>query len=182
MENCKNKYADTFRLMIENSRILKDIKTLTVKEIQQKIFPDNITYVYDHIWKSKYTRHRAINYQTAYGLLPIIGKQNCPFCNRHTETMKHILLDCGKLTKIRCEITRWLKAINPNIKLDESLILIGKNIENDIERYIISEYKIAIWIIRNKVKFENAALKIQEVINKIESNVRFYLKHRKVLR
>ena len=101
----------------------------------------------------------------------------CPLCERKVESTQHILMDCGKLTQIRIKIKSWLDIIKPNTIWDRSLILTGESIENEISRYILSEYKIAIWFVRNKVKFERYVLNDQEVINKVESNVRFYLNH-----
>ena len=161
--------------MNKNAKLLKDIKCLTVKEIQQKVFPDRVTYVYEHIWKSKYSRHRTINYQIAYGLLPIVGKQACPFCARAQESIMHILLDCGKLTRIRDQVLAWLRCIKENTELGRKLVITGEEVTDEIERYILSEYKIAIWIARNKIKFENEKLIEQNIINRIECNVRFFI-------
>ena len=176
-EQCENKYRNTFNLMVKNASKLKSIKVLSTREIQQGIFPDQRTLVFDHIWKSEYSKHKAINYKTAYGLLPIVGRENCTFCGQETETTKHILLDCQKISEIRNKVRDWLNLLTPGIDLDKDLVISGVKIKDNVQRFILSEYKIAVWIARNKVKFEKHALNNAILINRIESNVRFYLCH-----
>ena len=112
---------------------------------ENQIAPEEIC---KDIWNSKSTKHQAINYKTAYGLLAIFGQQNCIFCKNNRETMDHIFVECTALSNLRREIKNWLDLMKDNTVMDRDLIIYSKGIKSNLERFLLSEYKITIWLVK----------------------------------
>ena len=138
------------------------------------IRPDEICL---DVWNSRSSKHQAINYKIVYGLLATYSNHNCIFCNQTNETTEHIFLECVRLTEIRNEISNWLDLLRADAVMDRDLIILNKGISSDLERLILSEYKIVIWLARNKMKYENIPCNTAKMLNQIEEKVRFYLMH-----
>ena len=75
----------------------------------------------------------------------------CPMCSIPAGNMEHILLTCPNLKPLRDEIETWLVEMGSlESVMDREMTLQGKNIDRDIVRYLLSEYKIEVWNHRNK--------------------------------
>ena len=80
----------------------------------------------------------------------------------------------------RNQILIWLKAIDPlydSDALSKDQVIYCKDIENNVIHFILSEYKIELWIMRNKIKFEAEKLNTLKIIHRIDNKTNFYLTH-----
>ena len=173
-----SKFEKTFDLMMENKELIKTIKDSPVRKILRIIFEKEQGPVWEGILKGRDTRHIAINYKTAYGLMPIWREYRCPVCNDKSETTLHLFMQCVGFNRVKDEIDEWVDIITNGQKtMDAGMLILGMGLENDLLRYVISEYKLHLWKARNLKKFENKDVNEYAINRSIEGKIRFYVKY-----
>ena len=100
------------------------------------------------------------------------------FKDANPDNMEHILLECNSLLRIREKVKEWLALLRgEEVKIDFNLMITSESVKDELEHFILSEMKIAIWKMRNKVKFEDKSINHSEILKSIETNLRFRLTH-----
>ena len=118
-----------------------------------------------------------MNFKTAYSLLTIFGRQQCPLCLNHVETVEHLFKKCNSIKIVLDQAQEWMDLARGNhnkITFDEIKYL--DKISDKVTYIIISQYKLTIWIARNNAKFKNEAFDPTKTKKIMEHLTNFHIK------
>ena len=114
---------------------------------------------------------KTLNYRVAHRVLPVNARlwaynvgttMNCYFCGGvNAETLEHLFIDCRQAIVVWFFVKSLLwKMCNHRLKIDQQTVLFCQyprsvwGIDKDLVHYVVSLTKQAIWLTRNRVKFE----------------------------
>ena len=61
--------------------------------------------------------------------------------------------------------------------LQQEMVIKCENISNDLLRFVLSEYKLELWNLRNRIKFDNEPLNLNICTRNLEGRVRLFIRH-----
>ena len=104
------------------------------------------------------------------------GNPNCLRCTGCPETTDHLFLYCAYNHLAKQYLQHiCFDALNHNIKPED--IRFGPQVRSSenakILNYLISEYRLAVWVTRNKQRFENKKQGIRDSLNLFKNRIKF---------
>lgn len=108
-------------------------------------------------------------------------------CREDCETTEHLFYDCSFVEPARQLLAEWLDAAC-DLTLSFKVIRFGplnENVSMDVRNtalVLLSEYRYAIWICRNRVRFDKKVPAVAEFLNFFRSRVvtRIHVDHRRL--
>lgn len=86
------------------------------------------------------------------------------------------MVECSFFINLRHQVDVWLKSINKP-KLEKDRILNMIELKDEIENQIITRYKSAIWKTRNFTKKTQRRQNINDIIQMLDKDIRFYIQY-----
>ena len=173
-----NKYEKTISLATQHIKKIGNIEKTKTKDIQQILFNKIDEYTSPAIFWGNKIKHHAMNYKIAKNILNNRPSEYCQFCGRNPETVKHLFVECSKLYQIRNQIREWISLLrNSPTPITPDMILRGIYVKTTLEQFLLSEYKIQVWIVRSNRKWRGGDTTLDNIIGNIERSFRFQMLH-----
>ena len=174
----KNKYEKIISLIVQHIDKIGRIEDWKLKKLQNIIFSKQTEYTSEAIFWGNRIKHHAMNYKIAKNILDTRPNIYCQFCQREPETCEHVFVKCPKLEPIRNQIIEWLSLLRQqHTPLNSDMVLRSMNIQNEIEQFLLSEYKINIWIVRANRLWRGGNKSLEQIITNVERQFRFQMLH-----
>ena len=151
-------------------------KKVATKNIQAIIFEKEKVKNFNEILIADEPKLISINYKIKHEILPIMNSIPCLFCKGQPESIEHIMVNCSYLHNLRRQVNIWLRAINKN-DLNKDKILNMYDVTDILENQIITRYKFTIWKMRNIIKSRNKPQNVNDIIQILDKDIRFYIKY-----